>query len=396
MQMKRNDRSQLREWMEKEDVLAFLKESVQIDTVNPPGNEIRLARRIREVLQTYGIECEIYEHEKDRVNLVARLSGNHPGKRLVFSGHLDTVPVGDVPWNVPPFSGEVKEGRLYGRGSTDMKGGLLALFYAFIYVKVARLPFGGELIFAATFGEETGSEGAKVMVDEQQIPPFDAMVIGEPTDNRIFVAHKGVLWVEVTSTGKTAHGSMPDQGINAIMHLNRFINGLEEIRFEYAKHPLLTDPTMSVTTIKGGMKTNVIPDRCTVTLDIRTLPDQKHEDILQQLQDVADRVMAEDPSASIEVRPILDLPGIGTDPQAEIVRAACTVMNLTSTDVRGVNYFTDGSVFGKGEGGGSGDIIILGPGIPELAHQPDEYVEVDKYKKAIEIYYGIAGEYLGR
>lgn len=387
------DNRALREWMEKEDVVAFLKESIQCNTVNPPGNEVQLANRIRDVLQTYGIDSEIFVHEKDRVNLVARLTGENPGKRLVFSGHLDTVPIGDMAWDIPPFSGEVKNGRLYGRGSTDMKSGLLALMYAFIYVKVAQLPFEGELVFAATFGEETGSEGAKVMVEEKQIPPFDAMVIGEPSDNRIFVAHKGVLWVEVSSMGKTAHGSMPDQGINAILPLNRFINGLEDIRFEYKKHSLLTDPTMSVTTIKGGMKTNVIPDQCTLTLDIRTLPDQKHDQILQQLKDVAKKVMDQNPVASIKIKPNLDLSGIATDPAAEIVEAACSVMQQTTDDVRGVNYFTDGSVF---SGYGEGDIVVLGPGIPELAHQPDEYVEIDKYKQAISIYYGIVGEYLGR
>ncbi|MBO8173557.1 MAG: M20 family metallopeptidase [Bacillaceae bacterium] len=381
----------LQTWLEKHNAVPFLQEAVQCNTVNPPGNERLLASRIQDVLHQHGIDSHMYVHENERVNLVARIAGKNPGKRLVFSGHLDTVPVGEVPWEVPPFSGEIIDGRLYGRGSTDMKSGLLALMYAFIYMKETDVPFNGELVFAASFGEETGSEGAAVMVEEKQIPPFDAMVIGEPTANQIFVAHKGVLWVEVSSKGKTAHGSMPDQGVNAILPINHFMNGLQEIRFTYQKHPLLTDPTMSVTTIKGGMKTNVIPDQCTLTLDIRTLPDQKHDQILAQLQEVADRVMTHNPSASLEIKPILNLPGIGTDPEAEIVQAACSVMNKSRDDVKGVNYFTDGSVFSRYA---AGDIVILGPGIPELAHQPDEYVDIERYLEAVSIYYGMAQAYL--
>lgn len=379
-------------WMEQEDVIGFLQESIRLNTVNPPGNELRLAKRIKAVLEQYGIESQLFPYGEGRANLVARLRGQRPGRRLIFNGHLDTVPVGEMAWDVPPFSGEIREGRLYGRGSTDMKSGLLALLYAFIYTKVSGTRFDGELLFTATFGEENGSEGAKVMVEEKQIPPFDAMVIAEPTHNRIFVVHKGVLWVEVVSTGKTAHGSMPDQGINAILPINQFINRLKQVKLAYEPHPLLSKPTISITTIHGGMKTNVIPDRCKLTLDIRTLPGQKHEEILGELQKIADEVMAQDPSASLEIKAEISMPGIATDPSSALVQAACQVMQVGPEAVAGVNYFTDGSIFSTYS---QGEIILLGPGIPELAHQPDEYVEVDRYTEAIQIYYQLAKTYLG-
>lgn len=194
--------------------LDFLQQAVRCNTISSTGNEIVLARMIKARLDDLGIDCEIFRENEHQANLVATLRGQgpakKPGPRLVLSGHLDTVPIGDATWTHDPFSAAIDDGRIYGRGTADMKGGLFALLFAFMKHKdLAPDLWNGELIFAATFGEEVGALGASAMVNKTQIPRFDAMIVAEPTDNRLVIAHKGVTWLRVTSFGKTAHGSMP-------------------------------------------------------------------------------------------------------------------------------------------------------------------------------------------
>ncbi len=378
------------------DALAFLQQVVGCNTVSPPGNEIALARIIEARLAESGIPARIFQENEHQANLVATLKGGAPGPRLVLSGHLDTVPIGDAAWKHDPFSATVEDGRVYGRGTADMKGGLLALLYAFMQQKeIAPDRWRGELVFAATYAEEVGALGAATMVRERQIPEFDAMIIAEPTSNGLVIAHKGVLWLRVTSFGRTAHGSMPAAGTNAVDKLHLFYERLKSLELGVSTTPLLSDPTFAVTTFNGGSNTNVIPDLCRMTIDIRTVPGQDHRAIVARIEAMAAALAAEDPDARFAIESTLDLPGLLTEESSRIVadcRSVLAERGPGADTVRGAQYFTDASAFAAH----GGDIVILGPGEPEQAHQTDEHLAIDAYFGAIEIYRRIIGRFLSK
>lgn len=379
------------------DAVAFLQQLIAINSVNPPGNETAVAEAIRRRLTAAGIQAELDEVEPQRANLLAVLNkadASLSKKVLVLSGHLDTVPTGSIEWEHEPFGGVRVGNRLYGRGSTDMKGGVAAMVLAMEYLHRAGIRLGGTLRFAGTVGEEVDCLGAKAVASRGQIDDATAMVISEPSNNQPFIAHKGALWLEVATYGKTAHGSMPDQGVNAIMAMARFIHKLNSYRFSYQPHSLLGGPTMNIGVIQGGVKTNVVPDQCTMMLDIRTVPGQSHPEIIDGLNLLLEQV-CEPANARFAIRAVNDLPAVTTAAEDAFIKlsldTAKQYLGREST-VRGVNYYTDASVYGPRL---DIPILIYGPGEPTMAHQPDEWIEVDKYMEAIRFYMGLAVAYLG-
>lgn len=379
-----------------QEAIALLQQAIGIDTVSFYGDEHAMARLLKKRLEQANISCEIHIIDERRANLVARVRSANPGPCVVLSGHMDTVPIGSVPWEHAPFDAEIHDGYLYGRGAVDMKSGLLALMHAFIrFAEYDASSWSGELIFAATSTEETGAEGAKIMVQKEQIPVFDAMIIGEPTDMRLVIAHKGALWTRVCSCGHASHSSMPEQGVNAIDKLFPFYSRLSEVDLTTSEHTLLSRPTIAVTLINGGKQTNVIPDRCDMTLDIRTVPEQSHAALQEQMRSFVAEIMRSDEAANLELETLLDLPGMLTDPTAGIVAFAREVLLETSNSAeeatpQGAQYFTDASVLqalGK-------DIIVLGPGNPRLAHQVNEHVSLNDYISCIDIYEKILKKYM--
>ena len=380
-----------------QDAIQLLQRAIQIDTVSASGDEYALAGLLAGKLQEAGIASEIYDLGGRRANLVARIDSGRPGPRVVLSGHLDTVPAGSVPWRHGPFEAVLEDGRMYGRGTVDMKSGLLALMLAFMrFARRDPSSWRGELVFAATSNEETGAQGARELVRQGLLPAFDGLIVGEPTDLRLVIAHKGALWTRVCSCGRASHSSMPDAGTNAIDKLFPFYARLPELDLAAADHELLSPPTLAVTQINGGKQPNVIPDRCDMTLDIRTLPGQSHEALAGRLRQLADEVMAADQAGDLRLETLLDVPAVATDPAADLVRAARDVLAQAGVEgaeagPRGAHYFTDASVLqalGR-------NIIVLGPGEPRLAHQVDEHVLVDDYIRCIEIYDGILKKFLG-
>ena len=195
----------------------FLKELLNTNSVNPPGNEEDVAKLIAKVLKENGIASTLRSLGPNRAYLVARIKGMGNRRSLVFCGHMDTVPQGDMPWQHAPFDATEIDGRIYGRGASDMKGGLAALTLAMIAIAKGDVSLQGDLVLAATAGEEVDCLGARAMIEDGVLNDAGAMIIGEPSNGEIFVAHKGALWIEIVSYGKTAHGSMPEQGINAII-----------------------------------------------------------------------------------------------------------------------------------------------------------------------------------
>jgi succinyl-diaminopimelate desuccinylase len=374
--------------------LRLLTECVKLPTINPPGDEKLAADWLAEHLERQGFSPRVDDLGGNRANIMTVLRGTGEKPALVFNGHLDVVPVGDTPWTYDPFAGVRVNGRLYGRGTSDMKSGLMAMVMAADALKQAGVRLKGDLILSGVADEETGALGAKSWVHAGGLQGVGAVVIGEPTNLEVYIAEKGAFWLEITTYGKTAHGSMPDLGINAVMHMTAALQALTQLSLPFQPHPLFDKPTMNVGTIAGGNKTNVVPDRCTVTIDLRTLPGMRHEDILQDIRQTLDGLRQAIPQFTFEVRVMAERAPVASDPQAPIVETALAILDARGrreTPKATPGYATDASVFQPASGA---PFLIFGPGIPQLAHQPNEYVEIDTYLQSIELFCELAVKYL--
>lgn len=385
-------KSKLLDIIQRERAVEFLQSLIQINSVNPKGNELAVAEKIATYTKDAGLQTEIKALTHERANILVHLEGKNPKRPpLIFSGHLDTVPVGDNQWDFNPFSGEIVDGKVFGRGSCDMKGGVAALIEAMIMLKGLDDKPDASIIFAGTAGEEVDCMGAKALIKDGSINNAGAIIIAEPSSGEVFCVHKGALWIEIKLLGKTAHGSMPSQGINAITHMNDLLSKLREYESSHLrKHRLLGGLTLNIGTITGGVKTNVVPDSCTVTIDIRTIPEVKHEEVINDINHILEGLSKEIDNFNAELNIKNDLPALGNLENDEFVQLALDVNHDlfgVAREERGANYYTDGSVFGSSL---NVPIIIYGPGDENLAHQPNEYVEIEQFLKSIAYYAELA------
>ena len=254
------------------DTVELTRDLVRMNTINPPGNEEPAARYLGEMLAEAGLAVSYPRLGENSTGLIATIPGKGSKAPMVFTGHLDTVPVGDAPWESPPHDGKIQNGRLIGRGASDMKSGVAAMVATALHL--ARDPEGeGGVVFVFTAGEETGSEGAFQMRDGGVLPhEAGALVVAEPTGNIPLLGHKGALWLECTAKGKSAHGSMPDLGDNAIYKAARAAASLEDFFASANAHPRLGKPTVNVGTFTGGSKINMVPDSARFRVDLRSVP----------------------------------------------------------------------------------------------------------------------------
>ena len=368
--------------------LEVTRQLLRFDTINPPGQERSCAEYLGRLLEGGGFEVGFYEFAEARTSLVARLGGGDDRPPLCFTGHIDTVPLGAQPWSADPFSGEIEDGKLYGRGSSDMKSGVAAFVIAALGLARLSRPAGG-LVLVITAGEETGCEGAYHLARLGAVlGRAGAIVVGEPSSNQPFVGHKGALWLEARTKGVTAHGSMPGKGINAIYKAARAVGKLEDFGFNVAPHPHLGTPTLNVGTIRGGMNINSVPDESVITIDIRTVPGQTHESLSDML--------ASELGEEVEISSLVDVEGVWTDPRnpwMEDVFAIMTDILGEPPGIRTATYFTDASVLTPAYGGVP--TVILGPGEAEMAHQTDEYCHVERIEQAVEAYRRVARAWCG-
>ncbi|SHF53962.1 M20 family metallopeptidase [Desulforamulus putei] len=367
--------------MSRDRAIALLQKLISFNTTNPPGQEEPLARYVGEYLNKNGFMVEYVPVCSGRVNVVGRLTGLGNREAMLLAAHLDTVGTGVNPWRYDPFSGVLSDGKIYGRGAADMKSGLAAMLLALeSFVKDGQPP-AGDIIFIGTVGEETDSSGALELVRRGIMEAVGAVVIGEPTGNRLCLGHKGALWVQLTTFGKSAHSSMPTTGDNAINYMLELIGALTAKPLMEGQHPVLGVHTCSMTTIRGGFQVNVIPDQCELTLDIRTLPGQDHRELIQTVKEVINRQ-----GIKVDIKILNDRCSIWSDPGhpfLQVARKCARELFNREVDFSGVNYYTDASVLAPS---GNVPVLIFGPGNPEQAHQPDEYVEIDKYLDSIEFY----------
>ena len=359
------------------DPVRLTQELVAFDTINPPGQELACIEMLAGVLSEAGLQTKIHGFGESRANLVATLG---EGPALCFTGHVDTVPLGNAPWQRAPFGGEIIDGRLYGRGSTDMKSGVAAFVSAACAVSRSGRKTGGCITLIITAGEETGCDGAKVLVKADALKKGDALVVAEPTSNMPMVGHKGALWLRAVTTGVTAHGSMPHLGVNAAYKAARALHKLESFEFNEAPHPHLGRPTLNVGAVRAGINVNSVPDRAEIDIDIRTIPSLSHARVKEHL--------AVELGEDVAMSPLVDVPAVWTEPKnvwlADVFTAVQAVTGREPLPIATVPYFTDASVLKPALG--EPPTVVLGPGEPGMAHQTDEYCLVDSIRDAEKIY----------
>jgi succinyl-diaminopimelate desuccinylase len=355
------------------------QELVRFKTINPPGAERACAERLASLLESAGFAVDLVPFGEGRAQLVARIGGTAGKLPLGFTGHLDTVPLGAQPWSVDPLAAEIADGRLYGRGSSDMKSGVAA-FVTACNELAGRLTGTPGVVLFITAGEETGCTGAAALArGTTPLPQVGALVVAEPTGNRLLVGHKGALWLEAVTTGVTAHGSMPEKGVNAVYKAARAATALQDFDFNFARHDILGGPTLNVGTIHGGLNINSVPDRAAIGIDIRTIPGQSHATIRDQLASYL--------GDQVTLGTLLDAQSVWTSPSdpwiGEAFRIAHDVAGF-GDEIAAAPYFTDASVLTPAIG--APPTAIIGPGELELAHQTDEYCVVSRIEQATEIY----------
>jgi len=373
--------------------IELLQAMIGINTTNPPGNESGLTKWLAAWLKERGVESEVVEIESGRSNLVVTLRGKTSDRALLYTGHLDTVPPGQQQWLHDPFGGEIVGDHLYGRGASDMKSGLAAMLYSLVLLKRQGFVPEQDLILLATAGEEVNCLGARAFVAAGGMKNVAAAVVGEPSNGDVIVAHKGAAWLEITTRGSTAHGSMPHLGVNAILRMNRMITKLAAFSFAVQPNKWLGMPTLSINRIAGGVATNVVPDLCTCQVDFRLIPGQTAADAQKVIEDIILALQDEEPgfAAEVKVMHACDPVECPEDHPAIGLAQACVEENAQlPVVVRGVNFYTDASVLLQGK---KLPVIFYGPGDDAQAHQPDEYVSVKKYLDAVRFYETFAKRY---
>ncbi len=382
--------------IDEEELVALLVKLISAKSENPPGFEEEVASVVREHLESHGLSCEVYEKSKGRTNVLCHIGSGRPN--LAFVCHMDVVPAGSG-WTKPPYEGVVEGGKVYGRGATDNKGALAAVLVAATRVsEMIEKNSNGTVTIAAVADEEQGSTyGVSYLLNEAGFRP-DYAIVCEPTGCRaVVIAEKGILRLKLRSKGRPAHGSRPEEGINAIVKLSKVLAKLESFKMSFEEHPLLTAPTVNVGLIRGGEAVNVVPSECTCMLDIRYLPSQTPENILAEVRAFIEGVKREDPQVDVEAEiaefeePLL------------IPRDNGLVRLLEECSMRVVGF----RPVAKGMSGGTvakplfkkGVIsVVYGPGDEQLCHKADEYIEISQLKLASLVYAEAMlsfGEYLG-
>jgi succinyl-diaminopimelate desuccinylase len=378
--------------IERQKIAELTQELVKIPSENPPGKEKRVAEFIGSWFEKRGFEVEFFEAESNRPNVKVVLTGRQEGgKSFLLNGHMDVVPAGSG-WSHDPFGGEIENGRIYGRGSADMKGGLASMMVALEEIKNsgALTSTTGSIIFTAVVDEEIGGPVGTSYLAREKGLRGDFAVIGEPTAMDVCTAHKGNITFEVSTMGKSAHASVPQLGKNAIFKMNEIILDLIEYSKELEhrlSHPLLGKPTLNIGVINGGTKSNIVPDRCTISAERRVLPGETLERAKAELEELLAHTKRNDRELDYTANfKVLIGPSElhdGKEGLQSVLKSLEKVSGKRELKPVGFVATCDAyflTAFGKTP------TIIFGPGSLSNIHKPDEYVEIAELEQASKVY----------
>jgi len=384
-------------FIRKKELVDLTVQLVQTPTENPPGNEKGAVQLLKPFLSKMGFKIKTVLSPKGRWNLVAEKRWGKGGRTLIFNGHLDVVPAGNPSqWTYPPFQGKLHRGRIYGRGSSDMKSGIASFLQALSSIERSKIPLhqGAVLLHLVSDEESHGHQGMGFLTQQEGIQGHAALV-GEPTDLQPVIAQKGALWLRIVAFGKSAHGSRPHLGVNAIEKMTTLVRRLSSIPLE-REHPLLGKPTLSIGMIQGGTKINIVPDRCQIEADRRLLPDERREKALEEIKEILDSLQSQDPLFQYRLEEIDFAEPAEIDSDEEIVKIGVeAIQNVTGRKplLSGFSGFTDSRFYVNQC---HIPTLIFGPGAVDQSHTTNESVEVDALVDAAHIYAMVVVDYLSK
>lgn len=366
-----------------------------------PGRETEAARFLAGWLGKNGVDVTLRPVVEERPNVIAVLKGKGGGRSLMLNGHLDTVP--PYTMTIDPFSGEVKDGKLWGRGSVDMKGACAAMAMALVALKRSGVTLAGDLFFTGVINEELKSEGSEDVVLNG--PKADAVIVGEPSSLDLGAAHRGLEWIEIEVIGRAAHGGRPHLGVNAISKMAAFIRRLEtELPplLSPRAHPLMGPPIFNLGVIKGGMQPSSVADRCILQVDRRLTPGETVDSVFGELEGIIRNCAAEDPDFKATLRRIPD--NMATmdhlpmefpldHPLKAILDAAVEEAAGKKPKVTCCTGWTDAALFWNQ---GHTPAVVLGPGSIAHAHGAAEFCPAEEIVQAALVYALAAVRFCGQ
>ena len=359
------------------DLKQILKNLVQIPTENPPGKTDEIINYIiTDVFkESDGFHNEVMNYKKKDIELNNLITRIGTGKeKIILSGHLDVVPAGeDSQWKYPPFSAEVIDGKLYGRGACDMKGGLTMLIGTMINLKECpELLENYSIFFLGSADEESGMTGAYNCVRKGFMKDSVLLIVGEPTNMNIGIAEKGLLWADIHIYGKAGHASTPEVGRNSIECALNIIPQLHEC-LDNVKNRVLGSSTLNIGKISGGVAHNIVPDKTILSVDYRYIPEQDFARLNAKLHSINAS------PCKIEVKITHTLPALQTDVGIPFIQ---NLKKINGKEIMGFPYATDAGVLIQKKN--AVPFVIYGPGDPGVIHKPDEYITVEDVIKSTE------------
>jgi acetylornithine deacetylase len=354
-----------------------LADMVSIDSTNPSlspdgKGEARIAAYVSQALAQLGLEVRRDELAPGRFNVTGVLPGSGGGRSLLLNAHMDTVGVEGM--KIDPFGAEERDGRLYGRGAQDMKGSLAAMLAAAKALVDHGISLKGDLLITGVADEEHSSLGMEALV--QQVSP-DAAIVTEPTDMHICRAHRGFIWFDVETVGRAAHGSRFREGIDANMHMGRFLHELEKLGQELLgreAHPLAGPPSLHAARLRGGREVSVYAAHCRLQIERRTIPGESESQALGELQAIIERISASDPQFQARVRATFQREPFEVREDAAIVRVLEGALQARLGGVQahsGQTFWTDAALLAEA----GVETVLLGP-VGAGLHSAEEWVDL--------------------
>jgi len=372
----------------REELFQILQELIQKNSENPPGEEEAIAKLVQSILQKNDIQAELSWAGPARPNVIARLKGREGGLKMLFNGHLDTVPSGPG-WAEDPFGGTIRDGKLFGRGAADMKSGMAAMMYSAIVLKRMGAPFSGELILSFNVDEELQNAGMKKFLTENI--SADYAIIGEPTGLNICIGHRGCARYRLKTYGTPGHTSFVVHPDNAIYKMAKLVVALETLAKDiYGRiDPLMGNASMTVSQIQGGTGVNIVPCLCEIFIDRRMFPGETYADLLKEIDTcIAKAAEPLDVKYNLECYQYVPATVIGSDdPFVLRLMSVAAKVRGKETPVEIFEATCEAPFLAIDKGIAT---IIFGPGSIAQAHVIDEHVELDEVEKAALIYINLA------
>lgn len=394
--------SELTKYVTEDEVVELTRELVAIPSHwEVPGQEVEIVSALQKYFEKQGLEYELQPVEGDRHNIIARIPGKGGGKSLALNGHLDTVPPYDM--TVEPYGSSLENGKIYGRGTNDMKGPVAAMIMTLLAYKRSGLKLKGDLYFTGVLAEETNSDGSEALIESGF--KTDGAIVGEPSNREYAIGHRGLEWLEFEISGKSAHGGIPEAGVNAIVKAARFINRVEQKvvpRLKDLQHPYMGPSVMNFGRIEGGKQPSTVADRCIIQLDRRYTPQEKLADVLKEYEQILIEMAEEDPdfkgtmhrmeSNLMKKYDHVPMETAPDDPLVDCVKETLEFITSEAPRLTTRRGWTDAAIlnfYGKIA------TVVYGPGDISRSHSPAEYITANELFEGFQAYALIASKYCG-